>query len=39
VLLRLETKAGHGVGKPVRKLIDQYTDVYTFLFSQLGIAV
>jgi prolyl oligopeptidase len=39
VLLRLETKAGHGAGKPVTKLIDQYTDMWSFVFMQLGIAI
>ncbi len=37
VLLRLESKAGHGQGKPVTKLIDAYTDIWTFVFMQLGI--
>lgn len=36
VLLRLESKAGHGAGKPVSKIVDEYTDIYSFLFSQLG---
>jgi prolyl oligopeptidase len=39
VLLRLETKAGHGAGKPVTKLIDQYTDMWSFVFMQLGMAI
>jgi prolyl oligopeptidase len=37
ILLRIETKAGHGAGKPVTKLIEEYTDVYSFLFWQLGV--
>jgi prolyl oligopeptidase len=37
VLLRLESKAGHGVGKPLAKVIEQLTDEWSFLFSQLGI--
>jgi len=36
ILLRIETKAGHGAGKPVTKQIDEYTDIYAFLFWQLG---
>jgi prolyl oligopeptidase len=36
ILLRIETKAGHGAGKPVTKLIEEGTDVYSFLFWQLG---
>jgi prolyl oligopeptidase len=37
VLLRLETKAGHGAGKPRGKVVEELTDVYAFLFGQLGI--
>jgi prolyl oligopeptidase len=37
ILLRIETKAGHGAGKPVSKQIEEGTDVYSFLFWQLGI--
>lgn len=37
LLLHIETKAGHGFGKPTTKLIDQYTDIYAFLYRQLGI--
>lgn len=35
ILLFIETKAGHGSGKPLSKVIDQYADIYTFLFWQL----
>jgi prolyl oligopeptidase len=37
ILLRIESKAGHGAGKPVVKQIEEYTDVYSFLFWQLGV--
>jgi prolyl oligopeptidase len=37
ILLRIETKAGHGQGKPVTKQIEESTDVYSFLFWQLGV--
>jgi prolyl oligopeptidase len=37
ILLRIETKAGHGQGKPVTKQIEEFTDVYSFLFWQLGV--
>ena len=37
ILLRIEPKAGHGAGKPVSKQIEEFTDVYSFLFWQLGV--
>ena len=37
VLLRLESKAGHGAGKPVSKLIEELTDVWSFVSSELGV--
>ena len=30
VLIRVETRAGHGVGKPTAKLIEEFTDMWTF---------
>jgi prolyl oligopeptidase len=36
VLLRLETKAGHGAGKPRGKVLDELTDEWSFVFWQLG---
>lgn len=36
ILLRLETKAGHGAGKPLSKQIDEVVDEYSFLIWQLG---
>jgi prolyl oligopeptidase len=37
ILLRIEAKAGHGAGKPVAKQIEEFTDIYSFLFWQLGV--
>jgi prolyl oligopeptidase len=37
ILLRIETKAGHGQGKPITKQIEEGTDVWSFLFWQLGV--
>jgi prolyl oligopeptidase len=38
ILLHIETKAGHGPGKPLGKVIEERSDVYAFLFKQFGIA-
>jgi prolyl oligopeptidase len=38
ILLRIEGKAGHGAGKPLSKIIAQYTDEFSFLFSELGMS-
>jgi prolyl oligopeptidase len=38
ILLRIEGKAGHGAGKPLAKIIAQYTDEFSFLFAELGIS-
>jgi len=37
ILLRVETQAGHGVGKPLTKVLEEQVDVWSFLFWQLGI--
>ncbi len=39
ILLRVDSKAGHGVGKPIAKLVDDAVDVWSFLFSQLGVSL
>ena len=37
VLIRVETRAGHGAGKPVAKLLDEEADLYAFLHRALGL--
>jgi prolyl oligopeptidase len=37
ILLRVDTKAGHGVGKPIGKLLEDDVDMWSFVFQQLGI--
>lgn len=36
VIIRIDTDAGHGIGKPVSKLIDERADVLSFLLMALG---
>lgn len=36
ILIRIETKAGHGGGKPTSKIIEEQADVYGFLMKNLG---
>lgn len=38
VLIRIETKAGHGAGKPTAKIIEELADKWAFLARVLGIA-
>ena len=36
LLVRIDSKAGHGAGKPTAKVIEEYTDVWSFVFYHLG---
>jgi prolyl oligopeptidase len=36
VLIRIETRAGHGAGKPTSKIIEETTDQWAFLAKSLG---
>ncbi len=36
ILIRVETKAGHGAGKPTAKIIEEIADVWAFLSGALG---
>ncbi|XP_058061295.1 prolyl endopeptidase [Anopheles bellator] len=37
LLLRVYSKAGHGMGKPTAKKIEEATDILTFMFKTLGL--
>jgi prolyl oligopeptidase len=37
VLIRIETKAGHGAGTPVSKTIEQYADIFGFTLYNMGV--
>ncbi|QEL16101.1 prolyl oligopeptidase family serine peptidase [Limnoglobus roseus] len=39
VLARIETKAGHGAGKPTTKVIEETADQWAFLVKNLGVKV
>ncbi len=39
ILLRIESKAGHGGGTPISKSIDEYADMYSFLVKNLDVEV
>ncbi|MEC7555922.1 MAG: prolyl oligopeptidase family serine peptidase, partial [Planctomycetota bacterium] len=35
VLIRIETRAGHGAGKPTAKIIEEVADKWAFLIQNL----
>ncbi len=37
VLIRIETKAGHGGGKPTSKIIEETADIYAFTWFAMGV--
>lgn len=37
VLIRIETKAGHGAGKPTSKIIEEQADKWAFLLYNMGL--
>lgn len=37
VLIRIETKAGHGAGKPTDKIIQEQADKWAFMFQNMGV--
>jgi prolyl oligopeptidase len=39
ILIRIETRAGHGAGKPTAKVIEEQADIYGFLVKELGMKV
>jgi prolyl oligopeptidase len=39
VLIRIETRAGHGAGKPTAKIIEDVTDQWAFLVKNLGMKI
>jgi prolyl oligopeptidase len=35
-LIRIETRAGHGSGKPTEKIIEEYADMWAFIAQHTG---
>jgi prolyl oligopeptidase len=38
-LIRIETRAGHGSGKPTDKIIEQFADMWAFIAEHTGMNV
>ena len=38
-LIRIETRAGHGAGKPTEKIIEEYADMWAFIAHHTGMRV
>ena len=36
-LIRIDSNAGHGGGKPTSKRIAEYADIYSFIFNNIGV--
>jgi prolyl oligopeptidase len=39
LLIRIDKKAGHGAGKPTTKQIDEWADIWSFVFQNLGMTL
>jgi len=38
ILIRIETKAGHGAGQSTKQIIEQQTDKWSFMFYNMGVS-
>jgi prolyl oligopeptidase len=38
ILIRIDLRAGHGMGKPVSKRVEETADVYSFVLNAMGLA-
>ncbi len=39
VIIRIESKAGHSAGKPTEMVIEEYADMWSFVFFNLGMKI
>lgn len=39
VLIRIEKDAGHGAGKPTSKVIEEISDMWAFMFANMGVTI
>lgn len=39
VLIRIEKDAGHGAGKPTSKVIEEISDMWDFMFANMGVTI
>ncbi len=37
VIIRIDTKAGHGGGKPLAKVLEEQADIYSFILYNMGV--
>jgi prolyl oligopeptidase len=36
-IIRIDSKAGHGGGKPVAKVLEEQADIYSFILYNMGL--
>ena len=36
-IIRIDTKAGHGGGKPIAKVLEEQADIYSFILYNMGL--
>ena len=36
-IIRIDSKAGHGGGKPIAKTLEEYADIYSFILYNMGV--
>lgn len=37
LMIRVDTKSGHGAGKPTAKIIEELSDIYSFIYQSIGL--